>query len=444
MKLSIFQKLFLKNRLISIVLGGAFGIWIVLQIPLVGLTIYFDRQNDNQLQEKINQDNEKLLIFTFQLLARFGDLVNSEQQIVEIGRPLGLVDFIVCKNGELLLSSPLHSACEDGKYLQANIAGENLDLLFKWSNRTVRSSGSNRSIFLLSIGSFLLILMLVFIVYLIFTSKIQSFALRILELQENPKALEGSEIMPELEPVVRKIRELIQQNEKSAQYEKQNIRVDIARQLAHDIRAPLSALNILVSTLPEMPKEHAELFRSSFERINRIAIDLLKDSRTFSDAKPFDVVSSIQNLIEEKTLKYTELNPTIHFYSAVDKLDLQNIEQIKFERIISNLLENSVEARNGKIEISIRIMAEPKLIKIEVEDNGIGISKENLDKIGQKGFSTKTLTDNSGAGLGVYSAIETIENWNGSIQFFSKENKGTLVEIKIPTDTSMQHIALCN
>jgi len=431
MKQSIFQKLFLKNRLLAVTLAGAFCIWLVLQIPILGLGLYFSGESRDQASSNLIYEKEQSLFYTFQILSRFGDIVNSRQQIIEIGKPIGLKDFVICKNSSLLLASPLKSQCDAGKYIPLQVAGEDVEILFEWEKPQTGVT-FDRSIMTLSAGSFLVIFLLVYLSYILFTSKIQNFALKILELQENPKAIDQAEIMTELKPVVGKIKELIEQNNRNNKFDQQNLKVDLARQLAHDIRAPLSALNILVSTLSDIPKEKMEIFQGSIERINRIAIDLLTENKKTAVLKSFDLVSSLDSLAKEKNLKHESNNAKISFQSVVKELQLTGVDKIKFERIISNLIENSVEAGDKNSDIAIRVLMEPKIVKIEVEDNGKGMSNSELQNIGKKGFTTKQFSDQSGSGLGVYSAMKDIDAWKGTLRFFSEVGKGTLVEIKLP------------
>ena len=104
----------------------------------------------------------------------------------------------------------------------------------------------------------------------------------------------------------------------------------------------------------------------------------------------------------------------------------------RLTQVLINLIKNSMEAipleRNGII--SLYLKKRPGCIKIYIEDNGDGISKENMKKLKSPFFTTKP----RGTGLGVYLCNEIINAHKGEIKYFKRKYGGTKVVIKLPVN----------
>ncbi len=227
-----------------------------------------------------------------------------------------------------------------------------------------------------------------------------------------------------------------------------------SKQVAHDIRSPLAALNIIVSSLTDVPEEKRLLIRNSVQRINDIANDLLqkgKSAASTSAAKSANSTSNIpaknpilstingqevlkkqnysflvstvvDNIVSEKRIQFRE---KINVHINVDLKSsfglFVNANSNELSRVISNLINNSVEAlpnQSGNIEVSVFINSDSKVC-IQIKDNGSGIPKHILEKLGQAGISHGKENTQSGNGLGVYHAIKTIQEFGGQIKFQS-------------------------
>lgn len=219
--------------------------------------------------------------------------------------------------------------------------------------------------------------------------------------------------------------------------------INVSRQLAHDIRTPLSALNMVLAHLNSTQTEEIELIRLASERINEIANDLLKkgepgfsvklDSPNISDS--INISMTIQRVIQEYRIIVKDKK---HIQIDLDESNPSDIfargNAAYFSRIISNLLNNSIDAAQSSgimIQVSLRSFREK--IVISVQDSGQGMSAEVLKQIGENGFSFgKNSLSHSGSGLGIYSAKKYLESIGGQIQFSSQLGEGTLVEIILP------------
>ena len=203
----------------------------------------------------------------------------------------------------------------------------------------------------------------------------------------------------------------------------------VAKQAAHDIRSPLSALNILSRTcLNEMPEEARELMAAAIQRINEIANDLLNSPSAHVAVEPSGcLVEQIKQIIEEKRLVYKGVQ--IDLVTHADGQTTCDLSRADLQRIVSNLLNNAIEAsedRKGPITVEVRIY--PFFVDIVIEDKGKGIPQQLLAEIGKEGFSF----DKAGTGLGVFHAKSTLMSLGGALDVSSTMRVGTKVSMRIP------------
>ena len=215
-----------------------------------------------------------------------------------------------------------------------------------------------------------------------------------------------------------------------------------AQQVAHDIRSPLSALNIMIPSMNALPEENRVIIRQAIQRINDIANELLhkKNKNTSSLSEKANVTTSIflvapvvDAIISEKRIQFRD---KINVQIEVDLADSYglfidfNLAELK--RIISNLINNSVEALpNNAGKIEIKVLNKEKTILIQIKDNGKGIPAHILKTLGQRGVSHGKEGTASGSGLGLYHAKTTIEQLGGSFELLSEVGIGTQINISI-------------
>lgn len=218
------------------------------------------------------------------------------------------------------------------------------------------------------------------------------------------------------------------------------VRKNIAEQVAHDIRSPLAAINTAVSNVAEIPEKRRIIIKNASKRINDIANNLLLQSK-ISHFPECNVMKSatddfselifvvLDNIIAEKKFEYSnvpikiQLNTADCAYNCFSKINL-----ISFKRVLSNLINNSIEATNFNGQVIITLTADNKNIEITIEDNGCGIPTEIIPKVTNQGFS---FGKKSGAGLGLSYAKQYIEQLHGQFFIYSEVNVGTKIIIKL-------------
>lgn len=236
---------------------------------------------------------------------------------------------------------------------------------------------------------------------------------------------------------------IIQQQDRLRETKEKNAIADLAAQVSHDIRSPLSALNHVVSSLSDLPDQTRSVVTNATQRINDIANCLLSRSRKTASlsAKPdpnnaeadiIMVASILDSVASEKRVQLqqnkrikvvADLTSGYGLFAAIDPIELG--------RVVSNLLNNAIEAIADCGEVSLRLTPAESDIFIEIKDNGVGIPAEVLARIGERGYSYGKSGRTSGTGLGVFHARSAIENTGGSLGIQSEVGIGTTVTIRL-------------
>lgn len=228
--------------------------------------------------------------------------------------------------------------------------------------------------------------------------------------------------------------EILQLQKEKAYYE---VKKNIAEQVAHDIRSPLTAINIALSDTASVPENKRIIIRNAAKRINDIASNLLVQSRndiTFTDFENSDSLSVepifvvLDNIVTEKQYEYSDKNIAIRLnISTAAHHCFANINLSSFKRVLSNLINNSIEAISGDGSIDINLSCDKRTINIVIIDTGCGIPEDVLSQVINKGFSF----GKNGAGLGLFYAKQFIEMLNGSLSIQSQLNAGTTVNLEL-------------
>ena len=228
--------------------------------------------------------------------------------------------------------------------------------------------------------------------------------------------------------------------------EQEIITTNIAQQVAHDIRSPLSALQLVTYDLKGLPEEKRIMIRNASQRINDIANNLLLKSQTFhkgelqknlvqEESSCVLLSSVLESIISEKRTNLRNL-PHVQIDLQLNKNSyglFASVQVNQLKRILSNLINNAVEALGdrGTIEIGLRVSGSQE-ITLYILDNGSGIPPEVLAKLGQRGVTHGKAGTTSGSGLGVYHAIKAVESWGGRLEIVSTLGKGSTFSLILP------------
>jgi signal transduction histidine kinase len=227
--------------------------------------------------------------------------------------------------------------------------------------------------------------------------------------------------------------------QKLARSERETAWREMAKQVAHEIKNPLTPLKLGVQLLERSWKENDPKFNEKFERFSKSFIEQIESlahiASEFSNfAKmPETVLENvkIQDIIEQSIVLYRQSEHTtilLEDNSAFEVVIKADKDQLL--RCFNNLIKNAIEARSEKRRSFIRILlfCQDEQVYIEIKDNGTGIPEE----LGQKIFTPNFTTKSSGTGLGLAFVKQTIESIDGSIRFETIPGIGTTFFISIP------------
>lgn len=211
----------------------------------------------------------------------------------------------------------------------------------------------------------------------------------------------------------------------------------LASGVAHQVNNPLNGIKSCLYAIQKEPedipqtKEYISLINEGLENIETVVKKLLGFARQQSTSENLiDINESIIQVTKLFELRLKEKNIDIRL-NLEKQLDRVKIEHHLFQEVVMNLLLNSYDAvtENGIIKISSG-RSDGSNIFMKIEDNGIGISEENLKKIFDPFFTTKEV--GTGTGLGLSVCLGIIESHNGKIDVQSTPNSGTVIKIILP------------
>jgi two-component sensor histidine kinase len=225
---------------------------------------------------------------------------------------------------------------------------------------------------------------------------------------------------------------------------------ELAAKIAHDIRSPLSALNMILGQLAQLPEAQRLIIRNSVNRINDIANELLtkgkqQQEQISSTSKATNHVTPlklsvqllsplIDSLVSEKRVQFREKQGVeIEADISLGYGLFANVNDTELKRVLSNLLNNAIEAfPEDKGRVIVSICGDGAVVSLTVKDNGNGIPKQILEKLGEMGVTHGKAGSQSGSGLGVYHAKKTVESFGGTFQVSSEEGLGTTITMSFP------------
>ncbi|MFY9154343.1 MAG: HAMP domain-containing sensor histidine kinase, partial [Prolixibacteraceae bacterium] len=237
----------------------------------------------------------------------------------------------------------------------------------------------------------------------------------------------------------RKVEELAESAELLARSERESAWREMAKQIAHEIKNPLTPMKLNIQYLQRAKVEGKEHYDDFFERVTK---NLIEQIDTLSGiATEFSNFAQIPkaknenfNLIEvlRNVCALFEPNQNLAIQLETNNLQSLNIfaDKEQLSRAFLNLIKNGIQSipANQKGEIKVDVSREYDSVKIAISDNGTGISQEAQKHLFEPNFTTKT----SGMGLGLSIVRNIINTCNGKIWHESNETAGTTFYVEIP------------
>ena len=287
-----------------------------------------------------------------------------------------------------------------------------------------------------------LAIILAFILSSYITKSIQLISERIQKTNINRKneKIKVENASYEIDTLINSYNEMVDKLEESAEKLAQSQRElawrEMAKQVAHEIKNPLTPMKLSVQSFQRK-------FNPDDPKIN----EKMKD---FCDTmvQQIDTMSAVASAFSNFASMPAQQNTTLNVVKVIQlALDIFNEDFIKFEsteeeiiavfdqsqiiRIINNLVKNAIQAIPDYEPfpiILVKVERKENAVLISVSDNGTGISEDIIDRIFEPKFTTKT----SGMGLGLAMIKNMIEGYGGNIHFHSTINKGTTFYVELP------------
>ena len=229
----------------------------------------------------------------------------------------------------------------------------------------------------------------------------------------------------------RDVTELRETEERLRRTDKLSVVGELSASVAHEIRNPLTSLKGLVQLLQMEDEKHQLYYQIMIDELNRIN----------------HIVSELLLLAKPQQIKYTEADLQVILHDVISLLkteaSLHNI-QIEFEilshpvmmecepnqlkQLFINIVKNAIEASSAGDVVNITLQSADNNVTVVVKDQGVGISKELLERIGEPFYSSKE----KGTGLGMTVSFKIVQSHNGTIKFKSEPEKGTEVIVQLP------------
>jgi hypothetical protein len=256
-------------------------------------------------------------------------------------------------------------------------------------------------------------------------------------------AIENSRLYKNLERKVKELsgayNELRENNDKLIRYERLSALGKVAAEITHEIRSPLVSIGGFARRILKKTKDkeiNIKYVKIIIEEINRLE-NILADILSF--AKPLvpnnasvDLNRVVKNTFEVLGSEIEKSN--IHFEEYLDpNLPMLYLDENQIKRVLINIIKNAIEATPAEGIISVSTIIENEWAKVDIADNGVGISDDEVDKLFDAFFTRKS----TGSGLGLTISAQIINNHGGTIDVKKREPRGTIFSIKLPINNSL-------
>lgn len=222
---------------------------------------------------------------------------------------------------------------------------------------------------------------------------------------------------------------------KLARSERENAWREMAKQVAHEIKNPLTPMRLTVQSFEQRFDPEDPDIKS---KVNEFSKSLIQQIDTMSS-----IASAFSSFAEMPRQKKEELNvvevvklaldifnkPYVRFETDKDSV-IANMDKTQLIRIVTNLVKNSIQALEGRDNksIEVRVMEQEDRVLLSVKDNGRGIHVTDKNRVFEPKFTTKT----SGMGLGLAMVKSIVEAYNGTITFTSEPDDGAEFIVTLP------------
>lgn len=224
-------------------------------------------------------------------------------------------------------------------------------------------------------------------------------------------------------------------------------KADFVSNVSHEIRTPLALINMFAETLSmgrvkteEKKQEYYEIITKEVSRLTNMINRILSFSKMEADKRSYRMATiSLSEVIKDVHNTYSyhlENNGFTHDLNCSDNDLLVQADQEAIVEVMVNLIDNAMKYSTDKKHVSITCGEDVGLAFIEVRDQGMGIAKNQLDKLFEKFYRVPTgdVHDTKGSGLGLTLVKHIVEAHNGKIEVNSQPGEGSVFRIFFPQE----------
>ncbi|PHQ30837.1 sensor histidine kinase [Leeuwenhoekiella nanhaiensis] len=258
-------------------------------------------------------------------------------------------------------------------------------------------------------------------------------------LDKRNQRIEIEDASEEISNLVKSYNGMIDELENSAaklaQSEREAAWREMAKQVAHEIKNPLTPMRLTVQSFqmrfdPQDPDIRKKLDEYSHTIIQQIdTMSSIAEAFSNFAKMPAQQNETLNVVFVTKLALDIFTEPYLTFASDAEEITAK-LDRTQLIRVVTNLVKNAIQATEDTEDphIRVEIKSEPDEVCILVCDNGHGISEENAIKVFEPKFTTKS----SGMGLGLAMVKNIVETYNGTITFTSKADRGTVFKVTFP------------
>ncbi|MCW8849164.1 MAG: ATP-binding protein, partial [Melioribacteraceae bacterium] len=409
---------------------------------------YINENYDEKLEYDIYKKASDDLNINYSVFRKNKLEYSSHDLLYDVGlfskmmNPVAYNELIQNGSQEILLDENVDKYKFNAFYYKGNFRDEEIiiEVADGFNNIRLPLSGSEVDVFLFGIYSLAFVFIIIFSA--IFANQI---SLPIRRITSATKSVAAGDLSLELKTDAKgelgelvsgfqyMIKELKKNQTMLAEIEREEAWKEMAKQVAHEIKNPLTPMKLSVQQLITAYRDKSDKFDLFFEKVTNTIlnqIETLKNIATefsnFARMPKLKVeIINFNEVINSSINLFTDEKVKISFETLNDKTEISgDAEQLK--RTIINLIRNSIQANAIKINLYTKEFDDQ--LELFVEDNGIGIAEEYLEKI----FDTNFTTKEDGMGLGLSMAKRYMRSTGGNIEIIESSNSGTIIKLTFP------------
>jgi len=258
-------------------------------------------------------------------------------------------------------------------------------------------------------------------------------------LERTNERIDIDDTSEEISTLVNSYNSMIDELEESAvqlaKSEREQAWREMAKQVAHEIKNPLTPMRLTVQNFQRKFNPDDEHIHSKLDEYSKTLIQQIDTMSSIASAfSNFAKMPAQQNetlnVVKIVKLALDIFNEDYIVFTANSEEIIAKFDRTQLIRVVTNLVKNATQAisEDQTPRIVINVGQDNGNVFISVADNGSGVSEENKEKIFEPKFTTKT----SGMGLGLAMVKNIVETYKGSISFVSDKDKGTTFKVMFP------------